>query len=137
MVSQASSTGTLDDRIREIETMEETYPKQILERIASRLKAMGNPIRLKILHTLEEGELSVSEILERVGGSQGNVSKHLGVLNSADLVTRRREGTHIFYSISDAQVFDICRTVCDSLHSRATAEVEAIERARAELMSLN
>jgi len=98
---------------------------------------MGNPMRLRILHTLEQGELSVSEILERVGGSQGNVSKHLGALNSADLVSRRREGTSIFYSICDTAVFDICRTVCDSLHSRATAEVEAIERARGELLPLN
>jgi DNA-binding transcriptional ArsR family regulator len=108
---------------------------QLLERIAARLKAMGNPIRLKILHTLETGELSVSEILEQVGGSQGNVSKHLGILSSAGLVSRRREGTNIFYSISDAAVFDICSTVCDSLHSRATAEVQAIERARAELLT--
>ncbi len=110
---------------------------QLLERIATRLKAMGNPIRLEILHILEGGELSVSEILAKVGGSQGNISKHLGVLSSADLVSRRREGTNIFYSISDAAVFDICRTVCDSLHSRAAAEVEAIERARADLLALH
>lgn len=107
---------------------------QLLERIAERLKAMANPIRLRILHSLENGELSVNEILDQVGGSQGNVSKHLSVLHGTNLVTRRREGTNIFYAISDEAVFAICRTVCDSLHSRAAAEVDTIERAREQLL---
>lgn len=108
--------------------------QRLLVRIADRLKAMANPFRLAILHALEGSELSVNEILERVGGSQGNVSKHLGVLYAAQLVTRRRDGTNIYYAISDAAVFDICRTVCDSLQARAAAEVEAIEHARAEML---
>ena len=112
-------------------------PQQLLEDIAQRLKAMANPLRLRILHTLETGERSVNEILDQVGGSQGNVSKHLSVLHAADLVGRRREGTNIYYAICDEAVFDICRTVCDSLHTRAAAEVEAIEKARAELLGLS
>jgi len=108
--------------------------KQLLEQIAHRLRAMANPLRLRILHTLEGGELSVNEILERVGGSQGNVSRHLGVLHGADLVTRRRQGNNIYYAISDEAVFAICSTVCDSLLERAAADVEAIERARAEIL---
>jgi len=108
--------------------------QQLLERIAERLKAMANPLRLQILHALEDGELSVNGILDQVGGSQGNVSKHLSVLHGADLVTRRRDGTNIFYAISDAAVFAVCRTVCDSLHSQAAAEVAAIERARDEML---
>jgi len=113
--------------------MEDTA-QQLLERIAERLKAMANPFRLRVLHSLETGELSVNEILERVGGSQGNVSKHLSVLHGAGLVARRREGTNIYYAIADEAVFDICRTVCDSLHSHAVGEVEAIEKARAAIL---
>ncbi len=115
----------------------EDVSELLLERIALRLKAMANPFRLRILHTLEDGELSVNEILERVGGSQGNVSKHLGVLHGADLVKRRRESTNIFYTVSDQAVFDVCRTVCDSLLARAAAEVEAIEKARSEILGLD
>ena len=117
----------------ESKTMQDTS-QQLLERIAERLKAMANPLRLRILHSLENGELSVNGILDQVGGSQGNVSKHLSVLHGADLVTRRRDGTNIYYAISDEAVFGICRTVCDSLHSRAAAEVEAIERARDQML---
>lgn len=112
----------------------EDISEQLLERIARRLKAMANPFRLRILHTLEHGELSVNQILEQVGGSQGNVSKHLSVLRGSELVTQRRDGTNIFYSIADEAVFEVCRTVCDSLQSRALAEVEVIGRARAQML---
>ena len=44
--------------------------EELLDRIAQRLKAMGNPTRLRILHALEDGELSVSEIVDAVDGSQ-------------------------------------------------------------------
>lgn len=108
---------------------------EILERIAARLKAMGNPFRLKILHSLHQGELSVSEILARVGGSQANVSKHLNVLRGVDLVRSRRDGMNVCYQISDPTVFAICRTVCDSLLDRASAEVAAIEAAREKMIA--
>lgn len=107
---------------------------EILERIADRLKAMGNPFRLKILHTLNEGELTVGEILSRVGGSQANVSKHLNVLRGASLVSSRRDGMSVYYRVDDTAVFAICRTVCDSLLDRASAEVAAIEAAREKML---
>jgi len=108
----------------------EELSDDLMERIALRLKAMGNPVRLKILHGLEEGELSVSEITDRVGGSQANVSKQLQVLRSADLVSSRRDGVNVYYRIRDGAIFAICETVCDSILHQASAEVERIERAR-------
>ena len=110
---------------------------EVLERIANRLKAMGNPFRLRILQALHEGELSVSDILGRVGGSQANVSKHLNVLRGADLVRSRREGVSVYYQISDASVFAICETVCDSLLHHASAEVAAISRGGAGTLTDN
>jgi DNA-binding transcriptional ArsR family regulator len=112
-----------------------TISEELLDRIAVKFRAMANPVRLKILHALEEGELSVTEILARIGGSQANASKHLGVLRGADLVSSRREGVSVFYQISDPAVFVICDAVCDSLHERATAEIETIERGRVDLLS--
>lgn len=107
---------------------------QLLERIALRFRAMGNPVRLKILHALQGAELSVGQILERIGGSQANASKHLGVLRSAGLVSSRRDGVSVYYEISDEAVFSICETVCQSLHSRANAEIETIERGREAIL---
>ncbi len=108
----------------------EEISEEILERIAARLKAMGNPFRLRILQALHQGELSVTEILTLVGGSQANVSKHLNVLRGTDLVTSRREGVSVYYRISDASVFSVCETVCDSLLRQASTEVATISRAR-------
>ena len=104
----------------------EELSEEVLERIASRLKAMGNPFRLKILQALHEGEMSVTGILAKVGGSQANVSKHLNVLRGADLVKSRREGVSVYYQISDATVFAICESVCTSLLHQASVEIVAI-----------
>jgi len=97
-----------------------------MERIAVRLKAMGNPIRLKILHALEDGELSVGQIANRVGSSQANASKQVGVLRGAGLVDSRLEGVSVCNRITDPMVFDFCRADSDSLLDHAKREVEAI-----------
>ena len=110
--------------------MNELATEEVLQRIADRLKAMGNRVRLRILHALEDGELTVSEIRRHVGGSLANVSKHLAHLRQAGLVKSRREGVKVYYRVGDELVFTICRAVCDSLLDRANAEVAAIERAR-------
>lgn len=103
---------------------------QLLEKIAGRFRAMSNIFRLKILHELEDGELSVSDILDRIGGSQANVSKHLAVLRGVGLVAPRREGSSVYYRLSDSAVFTICEAVCESLHKRASTEVATIEQGR-------
>ncbi len=106
---------------------------ELLTRIAEVLKAMADPTRLKILHSLHHGERYVSSILESVGGSQANVSKHLSVLKRAGLVDCRREGLNVFYRIIDEGVFTICRNVCDSLETRADREHQAIIKGRVEI----
>lgn len=90
-------------------------PDELLQRVAERLKSMGNPLRLRILHLLEERELTVTEILEHVHTTQANVSKHLTSLRAAGLVTSRRDGVNVYYGISDPIVFVICRTMCDAI----------------------
>lgn len=106
---------------------------ELLNRIAEVLKAMADPTRLKILHSLHHGERCVSAILEQVGGSQANVSKHLSVLKRAGLVDCRREGLNVFYRIIDEGVFTICRNVCDSLELRIDREHQAILQGRIEI----
>ena len=103
---------------------------ELLQRIAEVLKAMADPTRLKILHSLQQGERCVSDILEIVGGSQANVSKHLSVLKRAGLVESRRDGLNVFYQISDEGVFTICRNVCDSLELRIDREHQTIIEGR-------
>jgi DNA-binding transcriptional ArsR family regulator len=104
---------------------------QLLARIAERLKALADPTRLRILHSLEGGELCVTDILERVGGSQANVSKHLAVLRRCGVVAARREGTSVYYRPLDPTAFAICRMVCDTLEEQSAREHKFLKRARA------
>jgi DNA-binding transcriptional ArsR family regulator len=106
---------------------------ELLTRIAEVLKAMADPTRLKILHCLHLGERCVSDILQVVGGSQANVSKHLSVLKRAGLVDNRRDGLNVFYRITDEGVFTICRNVCDSLEFRIDREHQAIVEGRQQM----
>src|SRR5215467_5677476 len=89
---------------------------------------MGNPLRLRILHLLEDRELTVSQIVRRVPTTQANVSKHLTALRAAGLVASRRDGVHVYYRISDPIVFVICRTMCDAILRRASSEATQLAR---------
>jgi ArsR family transcriptional regulator len=110
-------------------------PDDLLARLAERLKAMADPMRLKLLHELEGREVRVGDLAERVGGSAANVSKHLSVLRAAGIVRCRRDGMNVCYTIDDASVFDVCRLVCHSLSRQADRTAEDIRRGASLLPS--
>lgn len=97
-------------------------PDQLVEVIAKRFRVLGEPMRIKLLDRLREGEASVQELTEATGASQQNVSKHLGVLLEAGVVGRRKEGNLSLYRITDDAVFALCEQVCGSLQ-RQLAEL--------------
>ncbi len=105
----------------------------LLHKIADVLKAMADPTRLKILHSLHGDEKCVSDILAEVGGSQANISKHLSVLKRAGLVDCRRDGLNVYYRILDEGVFTICSNVCDSLEIRLDREHQTVVAGRAQM----
>jgi DNA-binding transcriptional ArsR family regulator len=100
-----------------------------LHMIANRFKVLAEPMRLKILHTLWDGELTVGEIIAATNALQANVSKHLGILQQAGLVNRRRDGLNVCYRICDETVFELCEAVCASLHDRLAAQMGEIAAA--------
>jgi len=85
---------------------------EAFEAIAQRFRALSDPLRLTILYNLVAGERTVTELVEKTGGSQSNVSKHLSTLLTHGLVNRRREGTCAYYSITDPSVLELCNRVC-------------------------
>ena len=97
-----------------------------LAMIAERFKLLAEPMRLKILHSLWDGELTVGEIVAMTGALQANVSKHLGILQLAGLVRRRKDGLNVYYEIADETVFALCEVVCNSLHDRLVTQMEEI-----------
>jgi len=64
-------------------------------------QALGHPTRLAILEALQDRELAVGAILSRLGMEQGNVSQHLAILRSRRLVSTRKDGNRVFYSLRD------------------------------------
>ena len=86
--------------------------------IAARLRVIGDPMRIRILDQLRQGELTVGELTERLGTSQQNASKHLGVLLQAGIVGRRKVGTSAFYRVTDDSVYALCEQVCGGLQNQ-------------------
>tara|TARA_R110002020_G_scaffold198816_1_gene399988 strand:- start:109 stop:459 length:351 start_codon:yes stop_codon:yes gene_type:complete len=89
-----------------------------LEEIARRFAVLSEPMRLRLIHALFDGERSVGELVVSSGGTQANVSRHLQQLASAGVLKRRKEGLQVFYSIGDASIFQLCELVCGSLEKR-------------------
>lgn len=99
---------------------------KMLELVARRFRTLGEPYRLRILQELEAGEMSVGELVAALDGNQPNVSKHLQILRDAGLIGRKREGTSIFYAISDPLVLKLCALVCSSEAKKSQREFEEL-----------
>jgi DNA-binding transcriptional ArsR family regulator len=97
-------------------------PDDLAELVAQRFRVIGEPMRIKLLDQLREGERSVGDLVEVLGATQQNVSKHLGVLHQAGIVRRRKDGNRVIYAIADDSVFALCETVCGGL-ARQVAEI--------------
>ena len=110
--------------------MAELVPPQLLEHVAERFRVLGDSTRLAILRTLlERGELNVGEIVARLATTQANVSKHLGVLLRAGIVSRRPLGTTAYYSIADPSLGQLCDIVCDRLREQKAEEARIFANA--------
>ncbi len=78
-------------------------------------KAFGDPSRLKIIMLLSGKELTVNEIVDKIGLSQPTVSRHLSILREAEVVFDRRDGQQVFYSLNKQSVGSCCCGFCDCL----------------------
>lgn len=68
------------------------------------LKAMGHPLRLKILCVIGEQELPVMDIVKQVGTTQSNISQHIDILREKDIITSRRDGSKILCKVRDKNI---------------------------------
>ena len=100
-------------------------PEPLIELVAQRFRVLGEPMRIKLLDRLRESDATVGELQEALGASQQNVSKHLGILHGAGMVSRTKDGNHSRYSISDPSVFELCDQVCGGVR-RQLQDLEAI-----------
>lgn len=84
--------------------MEPEVAAQLLELHARVCKAIADPKRLMIIEELRDRELSVGDVCEALGISQSNASQHLAVLRERGIVSSRREGSNIFYTLRSQKV---------------------------------
>ncbi len=84
-----------------------------LTRAAALFRACGDPERLRLLERLSHAEYCVTELAVESGDGLSTVSQRLRLLRSEGLVSRRREGKHIFYALADQHVADLIHSAID------------------------
>ncbi|MBE0619870.1 MAG: winged helix-turn-helix transcriptional regulator [Burkholderiales bacterium] len=83
--------------------------------VASYFSVLSEPMRLRIMHSICETEKTVSQIVEEIGATQTNVSRHLGIMYRSGVLARRKEGNRVYYRAADMAMVELCRGVCKSI----------------------
>ena len=91
------------------------FTPQLMRTIAERFRILAEPARLQLLNALRKGETTVSDLVERTGLGQANVSKHLQLLHAHGFVSRRKDGLYVYYRLSNDDVFVLCDIMCGGL----------------------
>lgn len=102
-------------------------PAPLATMIAERFRVIGDPMRIRLLDRLREQSATVGELQSALGSSQQNVSKHLGILHRAGIVSRTREGTAVRYAIADASVFAICEIACGGIRQQIDEMADVLD----------
>ncbi|HUN70400.1 MAG TPA: metalloregulator ArsR/SmtB family transcription factor [Burkholderiales bacterium] len=93
--------------------MDELDP--VFDAVAAYFSILSEPTRLKIMHSVCNGEQTVSQIVAATGSTQTNVSRHLGLMHRHGVLTRRRDGNQVYYRIADETMVELCRSVCNRI----------------------
>jgi ArsR family transcriptional regulator len=98
---------------------------------ANIFQALAHPTRIAIVEVLRDGELPAGAIIERLGLEQANASQHLAILRTRQILTSRKEGNQVFYSVRDPlliEVLDIMRRYFQSHVEEAMSMLKQIDR---------
>lgn len=89
-------------------------------------RALAHPTRIAILEHLGQGELSAGALIEKLGMEQANVSQHLAVLRSKQLVVNRKVGNQVFYSIRDPIIYKVLQLMRRYFHAHLKEAMEML-----------
>jgi DNA-binding transcriptional ArsR family regulator len=103
---------------------------KVFDSVAELFSLLSTPIRLKIISAVCHGEKNVSELLSEIDTTQPNMSQHLATLYRSGVLSKRREGTQIYYLLQSERVAALCRAVCTQveLEMNPVEEIEAKQR---------
>jgi DNA-binding transcriptional ArsR family regulator len=104
-------------------------PDDLAELIARRFRAISEPMRVRLLDRLRDGEACVNDLAAQLEASQQNVSKHLSVLADVGILGRRKDGNRVYYRIVDEGVLGLCEQVCGSVQAQLAALAAMIDGA--------
>ncbi len=117
-------------KIREIE-YSNVMPNQLRAYTASVFQALAHPTRIAIVETLRAGELSAGALQARLGIEQANLSQHLTILRSRQIVINRKGGNQVFYSLANpvlGHVLDAMRHYCQTNLNQAIQMIGEMNR---------
>ncbi len=86
---------------------------RVAQNVAEVLKAVAHPVRLQIVELLEHKEMCVSDIVDALGGKQAITSQQLTMMKDKGVLSRRRDGTKVFYRIEDKNVIKLLHCMYD------------------------
>lgn len=104
------------------------YEPELYHLKAELCKTFADPKRLVIIEELREGEKAVGDLAQTLGISQAVVSRHLAILRERGVVKARREGTNVYYSLSDPRICEACDLVHQILLNQIAKSKELAER---------
>ena len=127
MSIQSYGTGDASEKMQSAAFSRESPPPEaFLELVASRFRALGEPMRLRIVHALIGGEQSVNALVAKTGANQANISRHLQTLTRAGILKRRKEGLYVYYRIADPGILSLCEYVCGDVKQSQAEWIQSL-----------
>jgi len=90
-------------------------------------KTLANPKRQEILDSLREKEMAVNEIVERTGITQANLSQHLAIMRTKDIVKTRREGLNVYYSLSNTKIIQAFDLISQMINESLASQTKTVK----------
>lgn len=129
-----SELGNLDTM--ELISADKSLQEKIFQMQCEICKSLAHAVRLQIVDRLNRGEASASELIENLGISKGNLSKHMSLLVQSGIVIPLRKGKRVFYRLSDPEIHKACSIMRTLLYNRLNQEgklASAIKQSEADL----
>lgn len=104
--------------------------ERLFELHAEVCKTLSNPVRLRIISELQDGEMTVGALAKRLGVRQAHLSQHLSVLRQRGVVSTRKEGVNVYYRIANPKIIKACNLIREVL-------MEHLEKDRSVLASIS
>lgn len=111
-------------------TKKDSISKEIYEIHASICQCLANPKRLEIINMLRDGEMTATEIAEKIGISGANASQHLAIMRGSGILKNRREGVSIHYSLANPKVVVACDIMREVLFEHLNGQQLLTKKAR-------